>query len=127
MNEQIKQEILKYLQTFAGAVEKSANFSAEQAPLVVQEFIRWEIFGGLFVFVVCSVIVFFILKTGIRIIKLQGDDNEAKMFFAFVTLVIGIFPLLMGLCNLSSNLKALVAPRVVIIEKISELTKGIAK
>ena len=35
MNEQIQQEILKYLQAFSAGIEKAGTFTAEQAPRIV--------------------------------------------------------------------------------------------
>jgi hypothetical protein len=46
VNEEVKSRMLEYLQQFESGVKSAAEFSAEQAPLVVQEFLAWEFWGA---------------------------------------------------------------------------------
>lgn len=131
MNEQMQQEILKYLQTFQSGVEKAGTFTAEQAPLVIQEFIRWEIFGNLFIGIILSLFGYYFVKLYVRLYK----QNEKKSYdernddIGLMGVFGGIFILTIFtgvICVFSHTLKAIVAPRIVIIEKISELTNGVS-
>lgn len=131
MNEQIQQEILKYLQAFEVGVEQAGTFTAEQVPLVVQEFIRWQIWGNLLEVLYFGLSLFICYKL---FLKLKKDLLEfvvknkytsgAEVLYIPLTIVALIFAIFF-FCALSSAAKALVAPRVVVIEKISELTKGV--
>ncbi len=131
MNEQIQQEILKYLQAFQSGVEKAGTFTAEQAPLVVQEFIQWQIWGNLLEVLYFGLGLFICYKL---FLKLKKDllefvvknkySSGAEVLYVPLTIVALIFAMFFFYA-LSSAAKALVAPRVVVIEKISELTKGV--
>lgn len=128
MNEQIQQEILKYLQAFSAGIEKAGAFTAEQAPLVVQEFLSWQVWGNLIFISLVNVIFSFYCYLVSKVFTSENfncehDKHCAKIVLFFVSIS---FYTLATLDAYKDAGKALIAPRVVVIEKISELT-GVRK
>jgi len=121
INEEIKQKMVEYLQTFEAGVKKAGEFSAEQAPLVVQEFLRWEIVCNGFFGVVMGVLLLAVFATAIRYhFKVDGEEKAFVWIFAAIPLV--AFGIAFGTCFERAG-KAWIAPRIVVLEKISTLVK----
>mgnify|MGYP005867074455 CR=1 FL=1 len=111
-------EVLNYLQ-------QGVDFAQEQMPLVVQEIINWEItnsaFGGVLCLVSAFVLLYFsIKKLRIELAKGRSQDEET-VCMASIGCVIGGFFTIGVIVFISQLIKALVAPRLVIIEKLSEM------
>jgi hypothetical protein len=122
INEEIKTKMVEYLQTFEAGVKKAGEFSAEQAPLVVQEFLAWEIArNGLFA-VVLGAALFGVLAVAYRL-QSKTDDLELKFLIWLCSSVpLVAFAIGFGICAENAG-KAYLAPRIVVLEKISELVK----
>lgn len=123
INEEIKQKMVEYLQTFENGVKKAGEFSAEQAPLVVQEFLAWEFWSHFAGAVLC---LFTLLTIGVvlwKIMKATKPFDELRFAgcliggMSSVGLAIGL------MVNSYCAGKVAVAPRIVVLEKISELVK----
>lgn len=123
INEEIKQKMVQYLQTFEAGVKKAGEFSAEQAPLVVQEFLAWEFWSSFVAFAICSLIV--LLVAGAFIYWLRGtkEDTEFKVLVGVVPGMVCLFMQIPIWTNAYNAGKVAVAPRIVVLEKISELVK----
>lgn len=122
INEEIKQKMVEYLQTFEAGVKKAGEFSAEQAPLVVQEFLAWEFWGN----AIPAVVVLVLMLTAMivtAVIWKKSDDIDWRMGSGLVT-GLGVLFLTIPFCITASNAcKVAVAPRIVVLEKISELVR----
>lgn len=106
---------------------KAVDFAHEQAPLVVQEFCRWHFFEALFA-VVFSIIAMVVLGYGIRWIYKATDWNDYKaapdsLFCIGVLSGIILFPLYGFYVNTKQAIKISVAPRVYLIEWVSDTVK----
>lgn len=121
MNEEVKQKMIEYLQSFEAGIKKAGEFSAEQAPLVVQEFLQWEIirngvFGVCFAFLLLASIA-----TAVRYhFKAEGEEKAFVWLFAAIPLI--AFGVSLGACTERAG-KAFFAPRIVVLEKISTLVQ----
>lgn len=123
INEEIKQKMVEYLQTFEAGVKKAGEFSAEQAPLVVQEFLAWEFWSHAVGAVVCGVAIIVIALVIRKIWNITESFDELRfggsLFggMACVGLMVGLC------CNSYYAGKVAVAPRIVVLEKIATLVK----
>lgn len=127
MNDELKQKMLEYLQS----LESTAQSAAKEIPLVVNEYIQWEMASNLTlacVFLVIFTISFVILCISVRKVFLESSDLTHDQEFAYMlTFIFSLFTsvmFLVGLMITSHNYaKIKYAPRVVILEKISEIVK----
>lgn len=122
INEEIKQKMVEYLQSFEAGMKKAGEFSAEQAPLVVQEFLAWEFWGAVFIaagFLFMAVILTIIL---IVVYCRRTDEFERFMIGVFGGAPVLALYIASGIAT-HDALKVTIAPRVVVLEKISELVK----
>lgn len=123
INEEIKQKMVEYLQSFEAGMKKAGEFSAEQAPLVVQEFLAWEFWSHFTGAVACLVLLLIIAVVLWNIYKSTEPFDELRFAgslfstFAAVGLMIGLA------VNSYSAGKVAVAPRIVVLEKIATLVK----
>lgn len=122
INEEIKQKMVEYLQTFEAGVKKAGEFSAEQAPLVVQEFLAWEFWGN----AIPAVLVLLIMLTALvstAVIWKKSDDIDWRMGSGLITGLSVLFLTIPFSITASQACKVAIAPRIVVLEKISELVK----
>lgn len=118
MNEELKAKLLTYLAHLEGAV-KGGDFVAEQAPLVVQEYVLYMrvystlgmLLAGLF-----FALVFSILRWLSKAPE-KGDAGDAAFAFGCIFLVLGI---LTTAANVSTCIKSYVAPRILVLDYIKE-------
>lgn len=134
MSPDLALESAKILEWLRSGAQSAGDFAITQAPLAAQEFIRWEIVGhgitaGLFLISGIAMLVCGLL--GFRYLCNAKTDWEkgptsnffiavAGCFLGFIALV-GLLP--DGIREAKQSIKAYVAPRVVLIEKISELVR----
>ena len=120
-NEEIKAAIVEYLKTFENGLKKAGDFSMEQVPLVIQEFLAWQFWGN--VTACCSFCLAILITAVIHkyVGKRIRSGSEAMVLnhllcgFVVVITIPGI------IISFVAALKVTVAPRLVILEKISEL------
>lgn len=119
INEEVKTKMLEYLQQFESGVKSAAEFSAAQAPIVVHEFLAWEFTSNAVASCFLGLLVLGTVIVAKRISsKAEGEDRFFTWLFATIPLVI----FSAGFCaSLHGAGKVYVAPRVVVLEKISSL------
>lgn len=121
INEEVKQKMIEYLQSFEAGIKKAGEFSAEQAPLVVQEFLRWEIVRNGAFAVATGLLMLVVLATAVRYhFKVEGEEKAFVWLFAAIPLV--AFGIGFGASAEKAG-KAWLAPRIVVLEKISTLVQ----
>lgn len=139
MDEQLKAKLTSYLDTLETKVKAGTDFVATETPLTIQEWIQWQVVdNGVYaaVFIVAGIVTFFVCRSLSRIVWRQVDnfrDGSDEKFFvgagSWTLLATGVTVLVVFLFHaLGYTLqatKAVVSPRVVIVEKVAELT-GIA-
>lgn len=121
VNEELKVKMLEYLSHMESGLKSAADFSVEQAPLVVQEFIAWEFWKHTIVasagilFSCCLLALFWRLQKAMK-----GEDR-------LMVIGVGVCAVVISLCiscaEASMAVKAAVAPRVVVLEKVASLVK----
>ena len=121
MNEELKQQLTQFLAKALDVAEKGINATGEQIPLILQEIVNYQTVYGvvnsvlIVLFLILGIILFFVARWG------EDNDNFPVLAVGLVGSVISAF--LSGVClvNATVLIKALVAPRLVILEYLKGL------
>lgn len=107
-------ELQKSLADLLAYVKKGADFAVAQAPAVAQEIVAWELWSS--VVLVCTGIV--TLVTGFLAVRatMRNYDNVAAGVFGIIAFPVGF---VMTVVNIYFAVRAIVAPRLVIIEYLT--------
>lgn len=129
MNENLEQKLIEYMDKTAGAVEKVAELSMEQAPLIVKEYIMWGIVSGVYSFF-AYIFLIVLACVGLKILwKVTEYEPKGRFNDGFgyqISRVIGggVIALFISInahaafSNLEKAIKAYAAPRVYVIDKL---------
>lgn len=102
-------------------IEATESFVVEQAPLLVQEVLRYGLFNSLFWAGFWAVAFSGVLWSAVRMYKLLYNENGDEL----VGVAVGIFPgggCLAGcFINLFVAVKILIAPRLYLLERLDSL------
>lgn len=131
MSDELKTALTVFVQQIIAAAKDGASWTAEQAPMVVQEWLRWQVVSGFTVAAVTTVMTVICLRVawGIHRWVRDGerrpyDDRELTYIPAAVLVVAGVLAWFeAALPALMDATKALIAPRVVVLERFMELLK----
>jgi hypothetical protein len=118
MNDELQKALAAFLQTMLASVEQGAAFAQEQAPLVVQEFLRWGLMSnalGAAVFAVGAFVC-------IRLTRgfWEEDSDSTVAIFSCIGAVAGVC--LSVVCAFDA-LKVWVAPRVYVLDWLRGFVK----
>jgi hypothetical protein len=124
VNKELQDRLLEYLGSLDGAVRQAGGFVAEQAPLVAQEWLAWQVWSNL-----AAAIVWLVLAIACGVVARrcwigQQKNDDAPWFIGYVCGGLGafVFVIISVVCAYESG-KAHFAPRVTVLEKITELAK----
>ncbi len=127
MNEELKAKLLTYLAHLEGAVKGTGDFVAEQAPLVVQEYILYMRVSTTLPLVVLVINLLFVLINIRWLCRTPMQDLETGPPRLFVALGHAILMLVVGPVvagrNLDHCIKAWAAPRILVLDYIKEQIK----
>ncbi len=124
MDEELKLKMLEYLQEIEKSAGQVTDFAIEQTPLVIQEFLAWQIACGTLAIIV-SVIGIVVGIVACRLVLRKVETPDEKAFGCFLVAAVTIVPFgILGGTSIAGVTKAVVAPRVVVLEKISDLVKN---
>jgi hypothetical protein len=119
MNEQTKQALSDFVQKMIAAAEQGAAFTAEQTPLLVQEWLRWQLVEASFWAVICIGAAVLSIAYWKKMWRLSEDEG-----FPYIAVnAIGSFSTVPGLVYTIYALKVWVAPRVVVFEEFLKILK----
>jgi heme/copper-type cytochrome/quinol oxidase subunit 2 len=119
MDEALKAQMVEFAKRLLDAAETGATFAAEQTPLLVQEWLRWELASSLIYAGLAVVVIAACVYGCVRAVKMKNSDDAENMFLA--CFVMGIVALVVAGINTHDAIKVWVAPRVVIVERIKGL------
>lgn len=132
--ETVSAEKLNSLLDWVGETTKSAQgFVLEQAPLVAQEIVAWELWASV-VWVVFGAVGVACLATTARVCWVKAknhepqdnyDDTVGGFVVAVVFSMLGTLGLFFGVCAVQTvdAVKAKVAPRLVIVDYVAKAVK----
>lgn len=125
MDEAQQDEVIRHLDTIMEWAQGGVDFAAAQAPAVATEIVRWGIVDGLLGATVFGVLAFGVWRYGHRAILLQRGENPspiAREDAAIATTILGIIVAVIATGSVfcfSRALKAMVAPKLYVLEKIT--------
>lgn len=124
---ELEAKLLSYLEALESATKNTEGFLVEQMPLVAQEYIDWYFWSSLGIAVFCATVVCFAVIIGfwarMREIALEKAGCDVEQYVAMVIIaILTTVGFLVGLLtSLYHVLKVVVAPRLVLLEKIHYL------
>lgn len=120
----------EFLKTLLEGVEQAGAFVKEQLPLVLQEYVAWGIVEGAAMCILCSISVFvlcrLVVKWAVPSAKKASSNGDLDIgyWMAAIIMAIGCVPIsFIAINGLLSAMKALIAPRVYLIEELSKLVQ----
>lgn len=126
MQNQTQETLNRILQYALDTMKTVGDFTKEQVPIYFQEYITFAIIQGVIGFLVSSVILFISYK----LIKWSTHEDrthsdEGKIIFSWVfVLLAGTASLCSAVCSANQVLKATFAPRVFIVDTITDKLSG---
>lgn len=141
MDEQLKSKLVGYLDSLEAKLKTGADFVTDETPKLVEEWLRWlAIESGIYAgcFLVASLATFALLRWAARKMsqefdKYNGHNNSyaylcrqwSAAFVVMSWMALSLFSI--GTVHHGMHVaKVLTAPRVIVVEKIAELT-GLGK
>ena len=124
MNEELQNRLTAYLDTIEESAATASEFAAEQMPLLVQEYLTWIWWSSLIFGLPCllgaiaAAVLFFVgaIKEG------RAGGRATWGFPCAMISLLAFIPLCAGVCaSAATFVKVSVAPRVVLLEKVTEL------
>lgn len=127
MNEELKTRLTKYLDYLEEVMHKSTDFASEQVPETIRQLIEWEFYSGLLkgtVLLVASIVLAHIAWKTYKWIVRTGDKSDICLVVIFCSIA-SVVALIIGLSHFYDSAKCRIAPNLVVIEKLSDLVKGV--
>ncbi len=115
-------EAIDWLQSTGGSIQ---DFASEQAPLYCQEVVRWELWSSAVGSAVGILMIVVGVVSGLLFVKFMREDEGEPNGRTLVTCGIMFLSLIFGLIASKDSaprlIKALTAPRIVIVEHLRGL------
>lgn len=119
MDEATKKALNEFVQTIIAAAQSGAQWTVEQTPILVQEWLTWQLVMWLLWMLIWATPLVLSIVTWKRTLKYSEDADFPIIVLNGLGLVF-FFPMLVCF---GEALKVLIAPRVVVLEKFMELLK----
>lgn len=132
LNPELQAKLVTYLEGLEKGAAKVGEFAEREIPETVREWLLWmaiENFAYAAIMIVVAGLCFIAMR---KIIKIHGglsgigpqNDTPLPAIFVVALPVIAVVLMVAAVPHLMMGVKVLVAPRVVIVEKVAELTRG---
>lgn len=109
----------------ASVANQGTEFVSEQAPLLVQEYLHWIFWGSMIQaginLAILIAMVFFARWAGKKIYEKDSDASMVCLILGILFCIPACFCAAQAIAGIMDAIKVLVAPRVIIVEKIAEL------
>lgn len=129
MDEQLKERLIRYLDSVEGNLDKAIDFTAEQTPLYVKELCEYGAISHAIPLAVCVVILLGLgILAFIAIVLVIGKKEfDEKWLVALGIIVVTAFfsmpAVQIATSNAQEMYKCLYCPRVYIVEQISQMVR----
>jgi len=121
--EQNVNEAIDWIQKTGGSLQ---DFAVEQAPLYCREIVAWELWSNLSTVIgmsLCLVVASVILRKLCSLFDEGGSADEPLAYGILVTILASIVCFCFFVGGVYGAVKAKVAPRIVIVEHLKEMSK----
>ena len=102
-------------------VKSTKDFTLEQAPLYFQELVAYEISSSCVAIMACT--IFLILSLSFLINDKKSMSTDSKLIINTICSIIAFTSIICLFENVDSVIKAKIAPRVMIIDKLKQAVK----
>jgi len=134
MNDELKAKLTAYLTKLESAAGKVEDFASAEVPEAVREWLRWELIDAVSLSLLFAVVGSAMLYAVYRLMcqevdrserraRLDSSDEAMSAICCALLLVLGVCAICVALYNARAAAKVYFAPRVVVIEKVSELLR----
>ncbi len=136
MDDELKAKMLQYLESIEQGVQQAGDFAKAEIPAVASEYVHWYMFDSFIsasvLLLISSLSAWLLFLSGKKAFSLLVSSPKKNNDFDFFMLCLMTFLVsacvavpcfINGLLQARQGYKAAVAPRVIILEKIQELTK----
>lgn len=121
----LESTIIGYVATLQDYTIQGIEFTKEQAPLVIQEYLTFQMVYHLSI-VLISLIVFILIHRFLnKIINKENDPDSALTFFSWAGKLVAFFLAIPFLQSGFIALKIIIAPKIYLIEFAASLIKSI--
>ena len=123
MNEELTGKIGEHLDEIMSWVEQGKEFVSEQAPLVVDEIIRWGVaksVGLSVVFLLMILCATLYLRKAHRLFK-KDDEDEFTVCGAILSVVLVVVGVIGSIAAIEKLAFVLTAPRLYVLEQLGDL------
>lgn len=127
MNDEMKKKLIEYLDKTGSAVDSAGNFVLEQAPDVIQQYLVWEFYSNLILSIIAVLISIFFIRIYSICWKVGEEgkwDNPGPVLGLLIFGIMSIAFFFGSLERVYHMVKVSVAPKIVLIEKMSDLIKS---
>jgi hypothetical protein len=119
------------MEAAGGYVDKAVDFTMEQAPLVVKEYVTWIFWSAVINAIMWVICITALICLSVFIWKrAKGIDDDCARGFTYALSLALLIPAFFMVGDVGSNtkeaVKAAVAPRVLLIEKATEMVRGVS-
>lgn len=127
MDQEVKQRLLSLVDYLGAAAKDAATFTTEQAPLVARDIVAWELWSNASI-----AAMLIVLATALVVVARVCWANEKKernseggwAFLCFIALATSFTLACFAFFGYTTDaIKAVVAPRVVILEYVQKAVK----
>lgn len=122
MDEATKKALNEFVQQMITAAQTGAQWTADQAPLLVQEWLRWQLVSSILYAMVLILIGAVLLYATVKMIR-GGKDKDYYMPGPLFTGIGAVFVFVPAFGHIMQAVKVYVAPRVVVIEQFIHLVR----
>lgn len=130
MNEEIKKRLLSSLDVLQKGIEGVWDFSKQEIPEVIKEFLTYNfysrLFWGIFWTLVTLAISYGFYRVSKGFLKSARDDEEKTMAVVVPLIMCILFcicPVYKTFSNMDDALKIKLAPRVFLLEQVKDMIK----
>ncbi len=121
MEDELKERFMRILDGIIEAAGQLKDVAVEQAPLVVQDYLRWGIVVGIAIALLCPIIAVVGFKINHECKACDADDRIFGKVACWVLCLLSLIPLYIGGLRV---MKIIYAPRVYIIDEIRDAMKS---
>lgn len=116
--------IAKTLEAALNAAQKTGDFIVEQAPGMIEEFLRWKLVENIFAAALSVCIVVFVFIVRNRISRKIDYDDEATTVSWLISILLSALPVIIFFRSCFNAMQIWVAPKVYLFEWITERLSG---
>ena len=121
----MEQKLIEAYESLLTNLTTIQDFVIEETPIVLQQVLAWEFAVNLIWFIIGLVLLITVIVVIVTLMKqaIKENNDEAPLIILILGIFVGIFPLIIVISTIDW-LKILIAPKIFLIEYLSNLITG---